>query len=84
MRIPTPFTVGKYLVSPLTRSLASGRFAAGVSIRSGAGRMTHDRVIRFQPDFATSDQAARFATEQALAWIARPGPDTSFTHTLQD
>lgn len=31
--------------------------------------MTHDRVMRFVPVFDTSDQATRFATVQALAWI---------------
>ncbi len=31
--------------------------------------MTHDRVMRFVPQFPTHDQATRFATEQALAWI---------------
>ncbi|MCW5634376.1 MAG: hypothetical protein KIT17_13670 [Rubrivivax sp.] len=63
---------GKYLVSPLTRPLDGGRYAAAVSIRSGHGSMTHDRVIRFVPAFDTHDAAARFATEQALAWIGRP------------
>lgn len=31
--------------------------------------MTHDRVLRFVPVFDTPDQATRFATDQALAWI---------------
>lgn len=31
--------------------------------------MTHDRVMRFVPVFASHDQAARFATAQALSWI---------------
>ena len=34
--------------------------------------MTHDRVLRFVPLFDSHDQAARFATEQALAWIGAP------------
>lgn len=42
---------------------------ASVSIRSGRGSMTHDRVMRFVPVFASHDQAARFATAQALSWI---------------
>ena len=70
--IHTPLQIGKYLVSPLTRTIDGGRFAASVSIRSGIGSMTHDRVLRFVPVFDTHDQATRFATEQALAWIARP------------
>ncbi|MFO1327886.1 MAG: hypothetical protein U1F56_11055 [Rubrivivax sp.] len=64
-------------MSPLTRAADGGRFAAVVSIRSGAGSMTHDRVMRFVPVFDTPDQASRFATEQALAWIDRHGSTAS-------
>ena len=39
----TNTTVGKYLVSPLTKVLDDGRFAASVSIRSGSGSGTHHR-----------------------------------------
>lgn len=35
--------------------------------------MTHDRIFRFEPTFATPDQATRFATSQALAWIDTTG-----------
>lgn len=65
--------VGKYLVSPLTRPVDGGRFSAVVSIRCGTGSMTHDRVMCFVPVFDTRDQAACFATAQALAWIGRSG-----------
>jgi len=64
--------VGKYLVSPLTRPLARGRFAASVSIRSGRGSATHDRVLRLAPVFPTADEAARYATAQGLAWVMTP------------
>jgi hypothetical protein len=67
--IHTPLKIGKYLVSPLTRRIGAGRYAAAVSIRSGSGSMTHDRVMRFVPKFETHEQATRFATDQALAWI---------------
>ncbi len=70
--IQTSLQVGKYLISPIIRRLESDRFAASVSIRSGRGSQTLDRVLRFVPDFGSHDQAARFATEQALSWIA-PG-----------
>jgi hypothetical protein len=59
-------------VTPLTRHIGGGRFAAAVSIRSGTGRMTHDRVMRFIPVFDTQRQARQFATEQALDWIGGP------------
>ncbi|MGA0611554.1 hypothetical protein [Caldimonas sp. KR1-144] len=56
----------------MTRPADGGRYVASVSIRSGRGSMTHDRVMRFVPVFETRDQAARFATRQAMAWIERP------------
>lgn len=70
--IDTPLQIGKYLVSPLTRAVGAGRYSAAVSIRSGRGGMTHDRVLRFVPQFDSTDAAARFATAQALAWIDPP------------
>jgi len=47
-----------------------------VSIRSGHGSMTHDRVLRFSPVFNSHDEAVRFATDQALAWIGDPLPSS--------
>lgn len=83
--IHTSLQVGKYLVSPMTRPLDGGLHAAAVSIRSGRGSMTHDRVLRFAPVFDSDDQAARFATEQALAWIGRPAHDLDPSlHTTTD
>ena len=40
-----------------------------MSIRSGRGSMTHDRVMRLHPVFGSRDDAARHATEHGLAWI---------------
>jgi hypothetical protein len=59
----------------LTRLDDCGRYAASVSIRTGRGSATHDRVLRLIPDFASHDEAAHYATAQGLAWIgaaARP------------
>ena len=67
--ISIPFQVGKYLVSPLTRQAVCGRYAASVSIRSGRGSMTHDRVLRLLPLFNSSEEAARHASAEGLAWI---------------
>ncbi|MBL8330758.1 MAG: hypothetical protein JNJ71_18115 [Rubrivivax sp.] len=74
MSIHTAQQVGKYLVSASSRAVDGGGFAAVVSIRSGRGSMTHDRVMRFAPTFDTQDQAARFACEQANAWIGDAAP----------
>ncbi|MCP5287404.1 MAG: hypothetical protein H6933_21140 [Burkholderiaceae bacterium] len=65
----SPLQVGKYLISPIIRTLGPDRWSAAVSIRSGRGSMTHDRVMRLQPVFGSHDDAARHATEHGLAWI---------------
>ncbi|MEJ7687754.1 MAG: hypothetical protein WKG52_12610 [Variovorax sp.] len=61
--------VGKYLVSPLIKNLDDGRFAASVSIRSGRGSGTHDRVMRFTPHFASHPAAVSYALDQGLGWV---------------
>ena len=66
------FSVGKYLVSPLTRLTDVGDYAASVSIRSGQGSGTHDRVFRFTPRFATREGARRYAIEQGTSWLQQP------------
>lgn len=53
----------------MTRPVARGRYASAVSIRSGHGSRTHDRVLRFVPVFDSPGDAARYATAQAMAWI---------------
>ena len=65
----TPLEVGKYLVSPLAKLQGDGRFAASVSIRSGRGSGTHDRVLRFNGIFDSAAAAVHYATEHALGWI---------------
>ena len=65
--------VGKYLISPLVKSLATGRLAASVSIRSGSGSATHDRVLRLLPTFNTESAAVAFALREGLAWVQRYG-----------
>ena len=63
-----PLSVGKFLVSPLTRLTDGGDYAASVSIRSGM----HDRVFRFVRRFATRDAARRYAIEQGMGWLGQP------------
>lgn len=64
--------MGKYLVSPLIKLTDSGDYAAAVSVRSGRGSATHDRVLRFVPRFSTSEAARRYAIEQGLHWAQAP------------
>ena len=61
--------VGKYLVSPLAKPLDAGGYAASVSIRSGRGSATHDRVLRFSCFFDSAAAALQYATEHAVGWI---------------
>ncbi len=65
----TQIDVGKYLVSPLARQQGEGRYAASVSIRSGRGSGTHDRILRFTGIFDTAAAAVHYATEHAMGWI---------------
>ena len=70
MTLTEPNTiVGKYLISPLTRMLDDGQYAASVSIRSGSGRGTHDRVMRFVPLFSDHATAAHYATREGMRWV---------------
>ena len=66
------FSIGKNLVSPLTRRQDCGDYSAAVSIRSGHGRGTHDRVYRFLPLFPSRESACRFAAEQGAMWASAP------------
>lgn len=61
--------VGRYLVSPMIKPHADGGFAASVSIRSGTGMASHDRVLRFVPRFESRRAAIRYATTEGLAWV---------------
>ena len=65
--------IGKYRISPFCNPLADGRFRASVSIRSGHGSATHDRVLRLLPHFTTELAATQFALREGLAWLALRG-----------
>ena len=58
--INNSMAVGKYLVSPLVRRLEDGLFTASVSIRSGRGSASHDRVDRVQLSLTCIRMHARF------------------------
>lgn len=71
-----PFTVDKFLITPLIRLNNAGRFSAALSIRRGQGTQTHDRVYTFKPDFASKDSALVYAAAQGRYWMLNPA---SFT-----
>jgi phage gp46-like protein len=68
---------GKYLVSPLIKALGNGWFASSVSIRSGSGSATTDRVLRLTRLFRCATEAAAFAHSEALQWIHASRPATA-------
>jgi hypothetical protein len=68
--------VGKYLISPLTKPLDNGWYACSVSIRSGSGSTTTDRVVRLTRLFRDRLAAAEYAMAEGMQWIglSRPMP----------
>lgn len=67
-------TVGKYLISPLTRLLENGWYACSVSIRCHGGASAHERVLRLTRLFQDHLAAVRYATAEGLQWISHPRP----------
>jgi hypothetical protein len=65
----SPVTMGKYRIAACPRPLTSGRFEAQVSIASGRGSASTDRVMRFCDDFSTHDAAAQYALAQGIDWV---------------
>lgn len=63
--------VGRFRVSPMTTPDLDGRFASSVSIQSGRGSATTDRVFRFKQTFASSAGAMHYALAEGTAWVNR-------------
>ena len=58
-----------------------------MSIRTGRGSGTSDRVLRFLPRFDSAQDAIRFATEQGLGWVresAAPRPRITDIHSQEN
>jgi hypothetical protein len=66
---PSPITMGKYRIAALPRQLPCGQFAAQVSIASGRGSASTDRVMRFHDEFPSHDAAACYAIAQGIDWV---------------
>ncbi len=78
------FTIGKYRISPLTRLDApEASFEATVSIRSGLGRESHDRVYRFLPRFASRAAAHHYAAREG-AKLAQQAAQPQTPSTIQE
>ena len=67
-----PITIGKYRIAVLPAAHTAGRFSAQVSIASGKGSASTDRVMRFTPNFQSSDAPAQYALKQAIRWALSP------------
>lgn len=67
-----PFAVGKFHITPLTRTHAAGHHTASLSIRRGQGTQTHDRIYTFKPEFKTRDSALMYAAAQGRYWLLNP------------
>lgn len=61
-------------MSPLVKMLENGWFACSVSIRSGSGPTTTDRVVRFTRLFRDGGAAALYAHAEGLQWIGASPP----------
>ena len=66
--------VGKYRVASLSKCLDDGRYSASVSIRSGSGSASTDRVLRLPGRFDCEADARRHAHQQGLIWVMRVNP----------
>jgi len=62
-------SIGKYRVSALSKRLDDGAYSASVSIRSGHGSASTDRVMRFIPQFESESAAQSYAHAQGLIWV---------------
>lgn len=65
---------GKYLISPLTKALENGWYACSVSVRSGIGRGTTDRVLRLTRLFQSRLAAAEYALAEGMRYIRGTPP----------
>ena len=89
-----PRREGRFLLSPLTRRTDDGRVTASLSIRSGHGQGTCDRVYRFEPCFRSHAAGARklvpplaraaiAAGADGLIVEAHPDPLNAFSDAAQ-
>ncbi len=66
-----PISMGKFRIQPCSRALPNGAFGAQVSVASGRGSASTDRVMRFVPEFATPAAASQYALDEGVLWVER-------------
>ncbi len=64
--------IGKFRVSPMADRQPDGSFVPCVSIRSGQGSASLERIVRFVHRFATQHAAEIYALKQGLGWVNDP------------
>lgn len=72
--LPASLTLGRYRIAARPVALPSGRFAAQVAIASGQGSASTACLMRFVDDFATHEDATRYAQAEGLTWAAERQP----------
>lgn len=66
---PATFCIDGFAITPSSRATDSGHFTSSVSIRSGQGQSSHDRIYRFSALFTHEEAAIGHALEQARQWL---------------
>lgn len=64
----SPVTIGKYRIAACPSLYFEGSYLAQVSIASGSGSASTDRVMRFTDNFSSQDDAAQYALAQGIDW----------------
>jgi hypothetical protein len=68
------FASGRYFLTPFVNTHPETGFIARLSIRSGSGMSSHDRVFTFTPRFRSEGIALRYALRQAVQWLHHAKP----------
>ncbi len=63
--------MGKFRIQPSSRALPNGAYGAQVSVASGRGSASTDRVMWFVPEFATPAAANQYALNEGVLWVER-------------
>ena len=70
---PRTFISGRYCITPFVNLHPQVGFTAQLSIRSGHGMASHDRVFTFSPLFRSKAAALRYALHHAHQWLGSSG-----------
>jgi hypothetical protein len=63
-------TFGRFVLSPGAKPAPAGHFHGSLSIKSGQGSGSLDRLYRFTPSFATPQAAADYALAEGFKLLS--------------